>query len=393
MTAKDRRKIGVVTSARSDFGHLRDLLSALAADPAIALTLYATGLHLSPLQDDSLREIEAMGLSSVMVKIPVWSEGGDAEAAARQAGAGVQGFAAEFARARPDILVILGDRYDALPAALAALPFVIPIAHISGGDITEGAIDDSVRHCLTKLSHLHFPTTAEFGRRVRQLGEPPERVIVSGQPGLDAITRFAPMPREEFASRIGFDPSRSITLVTYHPETLRPDDVASSTDALFSALAGAGGQMLITAPSNDPGGEVIRAKIKDNCAGNTDFRFRESLGRELYWHALAHVDCMVGNSSSGITEAASFQLPVVNIGDRQTGRIMPANVMNVPAEKSAIAAALTQARTAAFRAGLSGLVNPYGDGHAVERILTVLKTVVLGPELTLKRFTDWVEPA
>lgn len=382
------RKIGVVTSSRADFGLLKGLMQVIDADPALELAVYVTGMHHAN-DGASLHEVrQAASLWKRVVEIPTWSPGDGAGDIACQIARGVEGFAAVFAAQRPDMLVVLGDRYDVLPAALAALPFTLPIAHISGGDVTEGVIDDAIRHCLTKLSHLHFPTTQEYGRRILQMGEEAWRVVVSGQPGIDLLNDFVSPPRADVLTSLGLDPARMTTLVTYHPETLRPNETKAAIDILLTVAERIDTQIVFTAPNTDPGSAAIRAAILDGCARKTDWFFRESLGRELYWRTLTAVDCMVGNSSSGVTEAASFRLPVVDIGDRQKGRIAPANVIHAPTEAGTIETAWRRALSPSFRSSTPELRNPYGDGHAVPRIVDRLRTVKFGDGLTRKRFVD-----
>ncbi|WP_460019624.1 UDP-N-acetylglucosamine 2-epimerase [Magnetospira thiophila] len=386
------RCIGIATSSRADFGLLRGLMGAVKTHPALSLIVYATGMHHSSAHGATLSEIRDAGFEDVLVEVPTWSPGDNDQSVAHQMARGVAGFADAFAARRPDILVVLGDRFDVFPAALAALPFTLPVAHISGGDVTEGAIDDAIRHSLTKLSHLHFATNALSAQRIRQLGEEPQRIFVSGQPGLDAVRHFVPLSREALASRLELDPNRPITLCTFHPETLAPDQSVGTITALLSAAAQVDSQIIFTSPNSDPGSEAIRTAILADCAARPDHVFRTSLGRELYWHALANVDCMIGNSSSGLTEAVSFHLPVVDIAGRQQGRFAPENVISCTGETASIVAAWRRALTSEFRGSLADVVNPYGDGHAVERILDVLISVPLDHRLVAKRFADLPAP-
>jgi UDP-hydrolysing UDP-N-acetyl-D-glucosamine 2-epimerase len=385
----NRRTIGIVTSARADFGLLRRLMAQVAASPELELIVYATGMHHSSEHGHTIDEVRAASFGDAVIEVPFWRSGdGPADIAAAM-GRGTVAFAEEFGKARPDILVVLGDRYDSYPAALAALPFALPIAHISGGELTEGLIDEAIRHSFTKLAHLHFASTEDYARRICQLGEEPWRVVVSGQPGLDEMAAFVPAPKAEVYARLDLDPSRPVTLVTYHPETLTAEGSASAIAELLAAAGEIRGQIVFTAPNADTGNRPILEAIEAFCADRPGILFRTSLGRNLYMEMLAHADCMVGNSSSGLVEAATFRLPVVNIGERQAGRLAPANVIHAVTERSAIATAWTRALDAEFRASLADLVNPYGDGRAVERIVARLVAQKLGPELLLKRFTDY----
>lgn len=383
-----RRRIGIVTSARADFGLLRGLMDAVRATPELELIVYATGMHHSRAHGYTLDEVKAAGFAEAVVEVPSFQDGDSPQVIARTMAAGVSGFAAAFARRRPDILVVLGDRYDAYPAALAALPFTIPIAHISGGELTEGLIDEAIRHSLTKLAHLHFPSHEVYARRIRQMGEEAWRVTLSGQPGLDALGAFQPSPREKIVRDLGLDPKRPVSVLTYHPETLAVEKTADAIAAVLKAAAEVDSQIVFTAPNADTGNAPIRDAITAFAATHPGCVYRESLGRDLYLELLNHADCMVGNSSSGIVEAASFRLPAVNIGDRQKGRLADRNVIACAGDATAIAAAWRRALDPAFRADLAGLVNSYGDGRAVPRILAVLKSVALERRLIVKTFAD-----
>lgn len=387
------RRVGMVTTARSDFGLLKGLMAAVRDDPELELVVYVSGMHHSTKHGHTIDEVRAAGFGPWMVEVPSSQDGDDPRAIAHTMATALAGFADAFAARRPDILVVLGDRYDSFPAAVAALPFAIPVAHISGGEVTEGVIDDSIRHAFTKLSHLHFPSHPDFGRRLRQMGEEPWRVTVSGQPGLDTMVGLVPPPKAEVFAGLGLDPAVPTSLVTYHPETLRAEDSAAAIAALLDAARRVGGQIVFTAPNADTGNAPIRESIAAFAVAQAGCVYRESLGRTLYLAMLSHAECMVGNSSSGIIEAASFRLPVVNVGDRQRGRLAPANVIHCGADADSIAAAWRRALDPAFRAGLAGLVNPYGDGAAVPRILAALKAAELGRRAVVKRFVDWPEPA
>jgi len=314
--------------------------------------------------------------------------GDDGISTAAQMSNGISGFAAVFAEHTPDILVILGDRFDALPAALAAMPFSIPIAHISGGDVTEAVIDDAIRHCITKLSHIHFATNNDSANRILQLGEEPERVIVSGQPGLDALQDFTPKSRDQVATHLNLDPDLPITICTYHPESLTPERTKGDTQSFLKAAEQIDTQIVFTAPNTDPGSGAIREAILAKCEEFAKYVFWESLGQELYWHTLSIADCMVGNSSSGLNEAASFQLPVVNIGERQKGRPSSANVISCPSTIDNIVDAWRKALSSDFRKSLVDVINPYSKLNAVDCIIDTLASVQLGRSLLVKRFID-----
>ena len=386
------RRIGIVTSARSDFGLIQGLIRAADADPALTLTLFVTGMHHSKKHGHTRDEICVQGFEHAIVDVPSFREDDKAGGIARMMSDAIAGFASALETHNIDILVILGDRYDAFPAALAALPFNIPIAHISGGERTEGAIDEAIRHSLTKLAHLHFPSTQDYARRIRQLGEEAWRVVVSGQPGLDAIHAFAPVDRDAFAKKLGLDPSQPISIITLHPETLDQNATKATLHRFVQACHTIKTQLIITAPNSDTGNGLIRDGWAEMTAVRPGCVYVESLGHDGYLNALANVDCMVGNSSSGIIEAASFKLPVVNIGQRQLGRSSGRNVIHCTNSENDIRTAWQRALDSAFRDTLADLVNEYGDGHAVPRIINTLKSVALDGRLLQKHFVDWPEP-
>jgi UDP-hydrolysing UDP-N-acetyl-D-glucosamine 2-epimerase len=313
----------------------------------------------------------------------------DAPAAVAAAtGRGVAGFGAEFARRRPDLLVVLGDRYEMLGAALAALPFGLPVAHLHGGEVTEGAIDEQIRHAITKLAHLHFPAAEPYAARVRQLGEEAWRVHCCGAPGLDRLRARATLSREALGQRLGRPLGRPTLLVTFHPETLAAADVPRHAEELTAALEKVDGEIVATAPGADTGHRAISAALERLAGRRPATQVVTTLGDDVYCSLLREADVMVGNSSSGLIEAPTFGLPVVNVGDRQRGRLRAANVLDTGHDREAIAEAIRQALDPAFRRRLAGLVNPYGDGHAAPRIARILREVELGPRLVRKRFAD-----
>jgi UDP-N-acetylglucosamine 2-epimerase (non-hydrolysing)/GDP/UDP-N,N'-diacetylbacillosamine 2-epimerase (hydrolysing) len=313
------------------------------------------------------------------------------EGIAKSMGLGTIGFAQVYARSRPDILLVLGDRFEMHAAALAALPFKIPVAHVHGGEMTQGAIDDALRHSITKLSHLHFVATEEYGRRVMQLGEEPWRVIVSGAPALDTIRSLRVLTREELWSRYGLEVDSRTLLVTYHPVTLEYEDTEWQVRELLSALQIIDLPVIFTAPNADTNGRVIRRlveKFVGSRAMRSTARLVENLGSEAYLSVMAYAAAMAGNSSSGIIEAPSFHLPVVNIGTRQTGRVRGENVIDVGYGRNEIVDGIRRAVSPDFRGRLSELANPYGDGHASRVIVQRLKEVALDDRLLIKHFAD-----
>lgn len=379
--------IGVVTTSRADYGIYRPILQAIAAEPQLRLQLFVTGMHLAPEHGLTVAAIEADGFPIAERIEGLLADDSPAGIAASM-GLTTQGFSRAFARSRPDLLLVLGDRFEMHAAALAALPFSIPMAHIHGGELTVGAIDDALRHCLTKLSHLHFVATEAYAARVRQLGEEPWRVVVSGAPGLDALAAFVPLADSELERRIGLPLTPAPLLVTFHPVTLAPGQVEEHIGELLAALDQSGLPVVFTAPNADAGGRRIASLLADYVAARPRARLVTSLGTEGYFSLMARAAAMVGNSSSGLIEAPSFALPVVNIGDRQQGRVRAANVLDVGYGRQEIAVAIARATDPDFRQALVGQPNPYGDGQAAARILAVLKHLPGDGQLLKKRFCD-----
>jgi UDP-hydrolysing UDP-N-acetyl-D-glucosamine 2-epimerase len=380
--------VGVVTSARSDLGAYLPVMRAIHTHPKLDLRIVATGMHLAPAFGLTVQHIQEEGFC-VHERVESFADGDKPESIGESMGRGVMGFAQLFARWRPDVLVVLGDRYDMYPAALAALPFCIPVAHIAGGEITEGAIDDALRHSITKLSHLHFVATAEYAERVLQMGEEPWRVLVSGAPTLDNLRQSKLWSREETARRFGFDLGRPVALVTYHPVTLEYDGTADQIRRLLNALDSNGIQCVFTHPNADTASSEVITAIERFCHGHSDRRLVVNAGQIGYFSLMNAVSVMVGNSSSGLVEAPSFKLPVVNVGNRQKGRLRAANVIDCGYSPDEIGPALECALSSHFRASLHQLQNPYGDGHAAERIVQRLASLDTLPDLLGKRFTQY----
>lgn len=381
------REVAVVTVGRSDFGIYRPLLTAISAHPELRLRVLASGMHLSPDFGFTVRDIEAAGFE-VFERVETLLASDSAEGIAKSIGIGVLGFAQVFSHYRPDILVLLGDRFDMLPAGLAALPFHIPIAHIHGGELTEGLIDEAIRHSLTKLSHLHFTSTEAYARRVIQLGEEPWRVTVAGALGVDAIRQTNLDSPEETARRFGFSLDSPVALVTFHPVTLEYEQTEHQVSNLLNALDKIGLQCIFTYPNADTAGRGIIRQIDGFCANRKHCRSVTNAGHQAYLCLLNSVTVMVGNSSSGIIEAASFKLPVINIGRRQQGRLRAKNVIDCGNDRDDIVAAIQRALDPGFRRSLEHLVNPYGDGSASKRIVDKLVSVPLDETLVQKRFCD-----
>lgn len=381
------RIIGVVTVARSDYGHLTPLLAEIHASPDLELQLYVAGAHLAPRFGRTVEAIEADGWP-IAERIDMQIDSDAPAAIGTSTGIGVTEFARAFGRRRPDLLVVLGDRLEMLSAALAALPFTLPVAHLHGGEVTEGAVDEQVRHALTKLSHLHFPAAAPYAERILQMGEEAWRVHLCGAPGLDRLRRNATLSRAALTERLGLPLARPVLLVTFHPETLAYTQVPEQVDELAEALAKIEGDAIVTFPGADTANRAVIERLESLTAARSRTRLVRSLGEDVYCSLLREADVMVGNSSSGLIEAPSFALPVVNIGTRQQGRLRAANVIDVGHGREEILTGVRHALEPSFRRGLAGLRNPYGDGNAAPRIKHVLHDVELGPRLVRKKFVD-----
>jgi UDP-hydrolysing UDP-N-acetyl-D-glucosamine 2-epimerase len=381
------RTIGVVTVARSDWGIYRPILRALRTCPDVCVRLFVSGAHLSPHYGRTVEIIEAeSGLDYVAIESLLSTD--TPAGVVKSIAVGLSGFADAFGRFRPDLLVVLGDRFDMYAAAVAALPFLIPVAHVHGGEITEGAIDDALRHSMTKLSHLHFCSTTAYARRVRQLGEEQWRICVSGAPGLDDVRGLASTRREDLEAHIGRALAQPFVLVTYHPVTLEPDAAGYQVRDLLGALADLNLPALITMPNADTNNKAIRTEILEWVREHPDSIACENLGSARYFAAMREALLMVGNSSSGIIEAASFHLPVVNVGTRQAGRLQPANVVSCGSGRSAVKKAIRHALSPVFRRRCRSLKNPYFRPGAGRRIAQVLAGIPLDERLMRKKFVD-----
>ena len=382
------RRIAVVTTSRADFGIYRPLLHWLAESPEADLQLVVGGMHLRPDLGHTVDEIGEAGFA-IAARIDHLETGDAPLDIARAMARGTEGYAAAFAELAPDIVILLGDRFEMHAAGVAAQPFGVAIAHLHGGELTLGAKDDSYRHSLTKLSHLHFVATEAFARRVRQLGEEDWRVTVCGALSLDNLGSVALLERTELEKCIGLPLDRPPLLVTYHPETFGDLDPGRQTAELVAALAAFDLPVVVTAPNADAGGREVRRRLEEFAGDRADCVFVENLGTRAYFSLMRAAAAMVGNSSSGIIEAASFELPVVNIGDRQQGRPRAANVIDTPCRSDSIAAAVRKAAAPGFRASLAGLANPYAQDRSAARIIGErLVSVPLEARLYKKGFVD-----
>ena len=370
-----KRRIGVVTTSRADYSHLYWPLREFQNHAAIELGVFVLGPHMSPEFGMTIREIERDGFPIVARMECLLSSDSDV-GMAKTIGVAILSLADALARWRPDLLLLIADRYEMLAPAATALALRIPVAHIEGGEVSQGAIDDQVRNALTKMAHIHFTSTELARTRVIAMGEEPWRVHRAGAPSLDHLKRSKLLCRATLEESIGIQLGSPAVLVSWHPVTILKDTNAES-DSMFVALGRTAGQLIFVYPNTDAGSHALIDRTRALAASRPDTHIFVNLDAVRYWSLLGQVDAMIGNSSSGIMEAASFALPVVNVGMRQQGRERGRNILDAPAEPDAISAALAQALSPRFRAGLRGMTNLYGEGTAATTIAGVLASVPL----------------
>jgi UDP-N-acetylglucosamine 2-epimerase (non-hydrolysing)/GDP/UDP-N,N'-diacetylbacillosamine 2-epimerase (hydrolysing) len=378
-----KRKIAVVTSSRADYSHLYWPLRELASHPEVELKIIAIGPHLSPEFGCTAGEIEKDGFG-IAARIECLLSSDSDVGMAKTIGLAVLGLADCLGPMRPDLLLLIADRYEMLAPAAVATALRIPLAHVEGGEISEGAIDDAVRNALTKLSHLHFTSTELARARVIAMGEEEWRVHRAGAPSLDHLRRSPLLSREQVEERLGIRFAPPTALIAFHPTTIARD-LTREADALFTALESVPARLLFCYPNADAGSRSLIERANSFVRGAGAGRVFVNLDPVLYWSLLRSVDLLIGNSSSGIMEAASFALPAVNVGIRQRGRERARNVLDADASAPSILDRVGAAISQEFRRSLRGMENPYGDGHAAERIVSVLTSVPLGEQLLIKR--------
>lgn len=368
------RRICVVTGTRAEFGLLRWLMQEIQNEPQMELQVIATGMHLSPEFGMTYREIEHAGFA-INAKIEMLLSADTASAVTKSMGLGLISYADAYQRLAPDLIVVLGDRFEIFAATTAALIAGIPVAHLHGGETTEGAFDEALRHSITKMSHLHFVAAEDYRRRVIQLGEQPERVFLVGGLGIDAIKRIKLLDREKLEESLGFKFGPRNLLITFHPVTLEGQNNAGQQMAeLLAALEDLEDTHLIfTMPNADTGGRELAMMVNDFVASHQNACVHTSLGQQRYLSCMKYVDAVVGNSSSGLAEAPSMGIATLNIGDRQKGRLSASSVINCEPTKQSISGALSTMFDPSFRSKLTSTKNPYGSGGASEKIVEVIK--------------------
>jgi GDP/UDP-N,N'-diacetylbacillosamine 2-epimerase (hydrolysing) len=368
------RKICIITGTRAEFGLLRWLMQEVQNEPNLELQVIATGMHLSPEFGLTYLEVEQAGFE-IDAKVEMLLSADTATAVTKSMGLGLIGFADAYSWLSPDLIVVLGDRFEILAAASAALIAGIPVAHLHGGETTEGAFDEAIRHSITKMSHLHFVAAEDYRRRVIQLGEHPDRVFLVGGLGIDAIKRVTLLDRAALETSLNFKLGPKNLLITFHPVTL---DGASSQHQLSELLAALGEltdtNLIFTMPNADTGGRELATMVDAFVASHGNARVYASLGQLRYLSCMRYVDGVVGNSSSGLAEAPSLGVATINIGDRQKGRLLASSVINCEPTVESIRKALNKLFDPAFRSTLDQTINPYGSGGASKRIVEVLRT-------------------
>ncbi|MCH4269937.1 MAG: UDP-N-acetylglucosamine 2-epimerase [Brevundimonas sp.] len=383
-----KARIGVFTATRAEYGLLYPILSALRQSERLEAVLIVSGTHLSPDHGMTVAEIENDG-QAIAARIPIQQSDDDALSVGLAMAAALKGCVEAFSTLNLDAVLLLGDRTELLGAAAAATALQLPILHIEGGHVTEGAVDDAVRHAITKLAALHFTAAEPYRQRIIQMGEDPERVFTVGSTGLDNLMAEGVRSIAEIGAEIGLDLSPAFLLVTFHPETLGAQAPEDQMAALRQALDDLPDfKVLYTLPNADEGNKAIRRAIADHVSAAPGRVFAvESLGRRRYAWALSAAAAVVGNSSSGVIEAPAHRVATVNIGDRQQGRLRAASVLDVPAEAAAIGQAIRRGVSPEFRCLIRDQINPMGDGAAGRRIVEILEGVSF-ESLRRKRFRD-----
>ncbi len=379
----DTRTIAAVTTSRADWGHLAWPLRFLEARDGIDLQLLVGGAHLEDRFGHTVDAIESSGYD-VAGRIPFLSTEDSDAGMGEGIGRAVLGFTEALAALRPDLLLLIADRFEMLAPAAAAMALRIPIAHIEGGEISEGAIDQQVRDALTKMSHLHLVPTADAARRVISMGEEPWRVTVTGAPSLDHL-RHSDLPsRDAVEAAIGMPLDPKPLVVAFHPVTMHRD-TTDEAEVFFRAIADVSSPLVFCFPNADAGYTRVIELAEEICGGRSDAVLKVNLDHLVYWSLLHHAAALIGNSSSGIMETPSLGLPCVNVGMRQQGRTRAANIIDVEATGPAIQDGIHRALELGFRQSLEGMVNPYGDGQASEKIADVITNCPLGDALLMKR--------
>jgi UDP-N-acetylglucosamine 2-epimerase (non-hydrolysing)/GDP/UDP-N,N'-diacetylbacillosamine 2-epimerase (hydrolysing) len=377
------KKIVAITSSRADYSHLYWPLKLLEADPSIELTILCFGPHLSPEYGETWQQILIDGFENVKTCECLLSSDTDV-GMAKSLGLAILGLTDILAELRPDLMLIIADRYEMLAPANVALTMRIPIAHIEGGDVSEGAIDDAVRNALTKMSHVHFTPTKLAQKRVLAMGEEYWRVHLSGAPSLDHLRRSEIPDKKTIELNFRLDNQKKLIIVAYHPVTMYKDSTKEQEE-IFKALETRKENIVFCFPNADAGSHKIISKAESHCEKYKNAQIYTNLPAQTYWGLLKCADVMLGNSSSGIMETPSLKLPTINIGIRQKGREQAANIIDTNPDRKAINDAIEKALSLDFKSTLKKLENPYGDGFAAEKIHQVLTKIDINDDLIFKK--------
>ncbi len=380
-------KCGVITTSRADYGILRPLLRALENAPDFTLELYVSGSHLEAEHGKTETEILKDGFA-ISARVPLGAGDADAQDIAKRMARCCEGFAHIYAQNQPDIIVALGDRYEMFAAVSASVPFNIPVAHLHGGELTEGAQDEVFRHAITKMAHLHFAATDIYTKRIIQMGEDPARCFNVGALAVDGILATKPLSKQALCDKFQLDWDSPPILVTVHAETRAALSSRCLAKAIFDAVAPLEQTIIITYPNADSGSHDIMEEINAFKAGRARTYLVPSFGAQAYYSILRHVAVVVGNSSSGILETPALGVPTINVGDRQKGRLRADCIIDTPVDRAAIQDALSKALSDDFKAVAKACHNPFGDGTAAQKILAAMRGVEDMKALATKAFHD-----
>ncbi|MEG0669033.1 MAG: UDP-N-acetylglucosamine 2-epimerase [Clostridium sp.] len=378
------RNITVVTGTRAEYGLLKNIMKSIDNDDELNLQLVVTGMHLSPKYGMTKNDIIEDGFT-IDEELPILLDCQGRDKNAREMGLAITEYVGAFNRLNPDILLVLGDRYEIFAAAAAAMAMNIPIAHVAGGEITEGAIDEQIRHSITKMAHIHFPGVEVYAENIRNMGEESWRVFNVGDSGIENIKLTELMSKDKLKESLGVEVDENTILATYHPVTLEVDEVEEQIHNLISALEKIDNTIIITYPNSDNGGDIIIKALDEFGAKNKNVHLFKSLGSLRYLSVMELCGLIVGNSSSALIEAPYMKKPVINIGNRQKGRLMAENIIQTGYESDEIYNAIKKAFSPEFKEFVKNVESLYGEGNTSEEIVKVLKTIELGKKLLQKK--------
>lgn len=381
------KNIAVISSTRADFSYLRLILKKIIQSKSLKLSLLVTGMHLLKKYGMTIDFFEKDDIPIKKV-IEMYDENDLSKTSLGKAiGKAIINFSDAFYEIKPDLLLVLGDRYEALAAVIAASTLLIPIAHIHGGDnVSQGQVDEQIRHSITKFAHIHFPATEKSAERIRKFGEEEWRIYHIGSPSIDHVYQETFLSKEEICKKLGLNENQNIIICLQHPYSIEPNKAGEHMEILLNVLKDLGLQCVIIYPNNDLGSDLIIKEIK-KYENYSKFKIFKNLEYYDYYSLLKNADLLIGNSSSGLIESPIFKLPVVNIGDRNRGRESAENVINVPHEYNAIKKAVIKTLSKEFKNNCQNVKNPYGDGNASERIVKILENLKIEKKLLIKTLT------